>query len=1488
MKNLKNTKKIKTIAGLSAIIGTTVLVGTTSSIMDVDNFNANNFNNNKSILPSNLKFSDFEVVNDFLDIGTTENKRKLWVSISDASNVSVQIGLDGSIQPYSQGSLKLVNSGSATAKARPRISYFDAIDDNNTKLITGNSTSNWWGSTRPVNITSTNYREITIEMPVWTPDGYSRNNLFTQPYTNDTDRISAVNNNMDVTFSTESWSGADSRWQLGRIRLLYSDNVFYKKTAQSTASISASKDVSNILPSLAIQDSKNYFRINTKNLPTHYQDSKFVDVVLTPNNDKGTVDWKITTKSNVVNGWFSTTPKTFSGTISGFKKGTLESGVFVIGQNQNQNYNLLPSQIKVSDIPKYLIFKENNAPAGSWNISNITSNDQNGTLSITILANKWYDENGILVETSKELDKYTITGFDSIDPYKATNPVEIDSNHYANATEYILNNNVSYTSSSVIQEQNGHKINGPRGFLRLHNKNEIMYFSYAGELLWKKSIPTIEFIQGGYYFSTSDKFLLLAQVNHSNLKLYSFNEKDGKINSVDFNKGGFSGGAYSYFLSKIAGTEDNAIVHAVSESTSNNLYSLALVKPSSLSITYVPIIATTTFFAVNVGAVEVNGNIYFFQIGFTPSSTSWQVRVFNNWVFEGTFDINTKSPVSYNDIKGITSRNNNNFKIDFNIKTINNETFITALAMSHYATARYPEFGNTQLQALEFKIENSKINKIWKDKSISLQHNTIDMDLWDSYWQNGQLYGKRIYYKVGNSAATSPQDFVRIDLRGIDSLSQTDINDFSSRIFSYSIPNVNSQIMPGYGDEEKYIFISWNNQGKLGKFNFNTKKPGWHTHLLETTVDVEQKYTIKDFTIEQQTTIFKKLMSEYSSNFVLSSFETTDDGITVTTAFHTSQNYTGKDLSSNPTITYELKFINFKNNKIDFSEYKIYNIFEMLNKNSAQTFVTNSLDIQTKYKDGVITDSSISEKVKNNFELQFQIYDNMDRKAISLDSSTNTWYNGEKLKNLTINDGWKKITTFNFAIKAKLVLKNPKPGTDNVDANDVQYVWDKSEFNFYNVLQKPSFGSSSNSYGETMGLINTSKMRYIVDFEAVSMKEKLKIKLESADIKKIDPEWANAVESKKIYERLGLSEVQYVAIAGGQSTSIVTISLPTISGSGAYDFSQIVSPKNKVGVTFTTAFPLNNNSNLEILFSPPANQPSPSGVKYYFEEEVFAPILIVVDTNELKNISLNGDTKDINIVSAKIDEYIRNHPFKDQLSIQFSIGASPIALDSSRPTVTKFYQEEFIDLLSKYSAKNNIRDKVIKVQFALTNGTSSQNFIISDKTQITLNTNNLKYHVNIDKYYDEIKSGKGFKLLDANGNPATTNNINDIMAPFSDLDTVTKLGSWGIDLQLSIDPNAIATDPYDSPRWTKYKLGGTIPENLGFPPKLWIRFAVVDPNSTILSLNSSVSNQQTSRIVSVDVSNLKIFIDLKTTDLDLVKISGNTKNIQIDESAVAN
>ncbi|OYD26862.1 hypothetical protein EI74_0475 [Mycoplasma testudineum] len=283
-----------------------------------------------------------------------------------------------------------------------------------------------------------------------------------------------------------------------------------------------------------------------------------------------------------------------------------------------------------------------------------------------------------------------------------------------------------------------------------------------------------------------------------------------------------------------------------------------------------------------------------------------------------------------------------------------------------------------------------------------------------------------------------------------------------------------------------------------------------------------------------------------------------------------------------------------------------------------------------------------------------------------------------------------------------------------------------------------------------------------------------------------------------------------------------------------------------------------------------------SGDAYTIQVDVKVPVSIQVNSSELSQISITGNTRNVSIQEATETAALSklSPENKNRVTVVYAIGTSESNLVPITASNDKWLpRQKFIDALLEYTGQFSFDNRQVFMRYALKEGASPADFAVSDASSIK-SSNVIKLYADINNYIQAVTSNAPtFGVQD------TSSKVTSIVLGFSQAGAIDELKAINVGIEYST--SATGT-------WNKLEdLNSENPVNLGNPPKLFVRFVnITGPNqaNTVLSRPSD-SNANASAPIDLVLSNLAVTINAGSQEIiDSVRLSGNTKNIEIDET----
>ena len=321
----------------------------------------------------------------------------------------------------------------------------------------------------------------------------------------------------------------------------------------------------------------------------------------------------------------------------------------------------------------------------------------------------------------------------------------------------------------------------------------------------------------------------------------------------------------------------------------------------------------------------------------------------------------------------------------------------------------------------------------------------------------------------------------------------------------------------------------------------------------------------------------------------------------------------------------------------------------------------------------------------------------------------------------------------------------------------------------------------------------------------------------------------------------------------------------------------------KLALRFELDLPKADNIVLSVLTDGDVDPDKSVDFSQEFQMNIKAPATVVVDQTFITDFkaqdSFTGDTKFININSQPEQELIKKivkknlaanpdvfQDLESRLEVQYYLG-------KTAPDANNEDQWRTADQFKKFLEDQNKDQETNRIWFRLNvkepDQEDGQVFQI-DKTAKELIAEQIDAQAKIKIYINETGFTEGIKNLRAVG---STDNF-----------SITGLDDWkqtlpkkGLEVGYSND-----ADPQedDSNKWSTQQ-----PTTLNTDKKLWVRFKVEDG---YVYENAKTTNDRYSDKKPIDTSGIKVIIKLQTKWLEKIKISGNTKEANINETDVIN
>ncbi|MGL5617817.1 MAG: leucine-rich repeat domain-containing protein [Metamycoplasmataceae bacterium] len=323
-----------------------------------------------------------------------------------------------------------------------------------------------------------------------------------------------------------------------------------------------------------------------------------------------------------------------------------------------------------------------------------------------------------------------------------------------------------------------------------------------------------------------------------------------------------------------------------------------------------------------------------------------------------------------------------------------------------------------------------------------------------------------------------------------------------------------------------------------------------------------------------------------------------------------------------------------------------------------------------------------------------------------------------------------------------------------------------------------------------------------------------------------------------------------------ESSIEIEFRAPGFHGDGWVPLSDItqINVNNELFIRYNVKLPARGNVELSLV----TNNDYLSHLAVGFKLVIGLPIEIqVTPTDLIDQIVLSGNTQVLGINDDAVYASLiaKNPIYAGKVQILYSIGVTPMPLDPNKPFQTEFDKAEFLRLLRLNKIDIVQAQKQITGRYALAPLISPEDFKIQDESSVVLDSTNVLLFINKANYYDIART------VSVSG---TSSGI--IWGP--QIDELFDILSEGLILQYSIDSTVSATNPPNDPRWTT-----TRPSFISTSEK-FLAIRLVTKTGYIF--------EEPIRMFSIDTSNILLIMDVQSSWLDRIVISGNTRNIIID------
>ncbi|MGL4183801.1 MAG: hypothetical protein ACRCRP_01565 [Metamycoplasmataceae bacterium] len=274
------------------------------------------------------------------------------------------------------------------------------------------------------------------------------------------------------------------------------------------------------------------------------------------------------------------------------------------------------------------------------------------------------------------------------------------------------------------------------------------------------------------------------------------------------------------------------------------------------------------------------------------------------------------------------------------------------------------------------------------------------------------------------------------------------------------------------------------------------------------------------------------------------------------------------------------------------------------------------------------------------------------------------------------------------------------------------------------------------------------------------------------------------------------------------------------------------------------------------------------------EPTIVIPNFIDLNDINLNKVKLSGNSFN-NFVIDETEALVGKNTVDNPLVLQFieiQYNINNIALETGS-NKTWFTKEQLAKILPLYT-QNIYREDLNNIKAKYSVKPSSLGASIDPNLrEITLNGLKVKSYLHVTSYYNDLET----KKVQVSGN---SSNIGQITFPWDINDpTFVKVLANGVEFQWTTKQTPTDSD------WNAYNFTSTTgnPTDIGFPPFLGFRIVVTSSYTSNTEISPNVNN-----LVNVTPTDLKILINLKSTDLQKITFSGNTKNLVINETGITN
>lgn len=291
---------------------------------------------------------------------------------------------------------------------------------------------------------------------------------------------------------------------------------------------------------------------------------------------------------------------------------------------------------------------------------------------------------------------------------------------------------------------------------------------------------------------------------------------------------------------------------------------------------------------------------------------------------------------------------------------------------------------------------------------------------------------------------------------------------------------------------------------------------------------------------------------------------------------------------------------------------------------------------------------------------------------------------------------------------------------------------------------------------------------------------------------------------------------------------------------------------------------------------------------------------IDISTDELKDlIDFSGNTKNINIDEEKLKT--KNSFGYERVDVLYAFGkkqtnddANNISLDPSEPSKKWFTKDEITSLLKLFNSDIYLYRKsldrsnaglkpfevVLKAKLDLKHGIALSDYVINKADEVVIeDLKSVKSYVDLKRHYEAIdnRENHDYNLITW-GNSTSARQIKKVVFPIS-VGESNELRNKGIDLKFGLGETSDNLDL----NWDNDFSND--PKDLGEPKKMKIKFEIKESHKQFIHVEDQYTQTIVKENEQLAIPNL-IVVD--TNNLLKIQISGDTKNIQIDDSQAIN